>query len=65
MILALILVLGGIAVVVALGWGLVAAGLRAGDQAGGRLRVFRMPAVSGGSAAAGRPERAAPAAGRS
>jgi hypothetical protein len=165
MILALILVLGGIAVVVALGWGLVAAGLRVGDQAGdvmvataeadagsppyvvavvrnpadvplvagfsvrrrrlpgwldtgmtvrvprrtarrkfgaraqdtvvvvpagsrsefrlpadapgrhywltavigqagGRLRVFRVPAVSGGSAAAGWPERAAPAADR-
>jgi hypothetical protein len=33
-------------------------------QAGGRLRVFRVAAVSGGSAAAGRPERAAPAADR-
>ena len=28
-------------------------------QAGGRLRVFRVPAVSGGSAGAGRPARAA------
>jgi hypothetical protein len=36
MILALILVLGGIAVVVALGWGLVAAGIRSGDQASSR-----------------------------
>jgi hypothetical protein len=34
MILALLMALGGIAVVLVLGWGLVAVGLRAGDQAG-------------------------------
>ena len=34
MILALLIAAGGIAVMVALGWGLVAVGLRAGDQAG-------------------------------
>ena len=34
MILALLTVAGGIAVVLALGWGLAAVGLRAGDQAG-------------------------------
>ena len=34
MILALVVAVGGIAVMLALGWGLVAAGLRAGDQAG-------------------------------
>ncbi|HYY20098.1 MAG TPA: hypothetical protein VE864_14770 [Streptosporangiaceae bacterium] len=34
MILALLSVVGGIAVVLALGWGLVVAGLRTGDQAG-------------------------------
>jgi hypothetical protein len=33
-------------------------------QAGGRLRVFRIPVVSGGSAGAGRPARAARAADR-
>jgi hypothetical protein len=33
-ILALLIAAGGIAVMLALGWGLVAAGLRAGDQAG-------------------------------
>jgi hypothetical protein len=101
-ILASLIVAGGIAVVLALGWSLVAAGLRAGDragdatvtaaadvgvvpatsqaefrlpvaaparryrltavvgQAGGRLRVVRIPVVSGGwSAGAGRPARAA------
>ena len=34
-------------------------------QAGGRLRVFRVPVVSGGSAGAGRPARAARAGDRS
>ena len=34
MILALLIAAGGIAVMLALGWGLVEAGLRAGDQAG-------------------------------
>jgi hypothetical protein len=33
-ILALLTAAGGIAVILALGWGLVVAGLRAGDQAG-------------------------------
>ena len=108
MFLAWLIIAGGIAVVLVLGWSLAVSGLRAGDQAGdatvtaaadagqvaiaarlarrredgagaetvaaparryrltavvgqagGRLRVVRIPVVSGGSAGAGRPARAA------
>ena len=72
MILALLIPAGGIAVMLALGWGLVVAGrLPVGiparrylltaviGQTGGRLRVFRVPVVSEGPAGAGQPKRAA------
>jgi hypothetical protein len=68
MILALLMALGGIAVVLVLGWGLVVAGryrlTAVVGQTGGRLRVVRVPVVSGGSAGAGRPARAERAADR-